>query len=167
MINNIQIKEANVDDVPVIRNIAMATWPVTYGKILDAGQIEYMLATIYHPEAITNQIKQGEQTYLIAYLQEHPVGFAALGKQEDQETHKLFKLYILPTVQQSGAGSALLSAVEDSVKNAGSKKLILNVHRNNSARQYYEKKGFTIYETIDIPFGPFVLNDYLMEKILS
>lgn len=163
----IQITEATVDHIPVIRNIAMATWPVTYSSILSLAQIEYMLGTFYKPSEIQQQIEKGTQQYLVAYQGNVPVGFAGFGWQED-EVFKLHKLYVLPSIHQSGAGKALLAEVVDRSRKAGASKLILNVHRSNPARSFYEKQGFRIYEVKDIPLGPgFVLNDYLMEKELT
>jgi diamine N-acetyltransferase len=162
----IRLVDATVADVPTIRNLAMAIWPVTYSPILSVAQIEYMLGSFYHPTTLQQQMENGEQQYLIAYLGEQPVGFAGFGSQE-ADTYKLHKLYVLPTLHRSGAGSALLAKVLQRSKAAGAQKLILNVHRSNPAKGFYEKLGFRIYEVKDIPFGPgFVLNDYLMEKDL-
>jgi GNAT superfamily N-acetyltransferase len=163
----IQIIKATVADISVIRNIAMATWPVTYSTILSVAQIEYMLGNFYKPSELQQQIQTGAQQYFIALQNSIPIGFASFGPQPEESIYKLQKLYVLPTIQKSGAGKALLSEVIRQCKEAGANRLILNVHRSNPARNYYERNGFRIYETKDIPMGPgFVLNDFLMEKEL-
>jgi hypothetical protein len=45
--------------------------------------------------------------------------------------------------------------------------LILNVNINNPAYYFYLKMDFTVRERIDIPYGQFMLNDFVMEKNLQ
>jgi diamine N-acetyltransferase len=162
---SVQIVEAVTKDIQTIREIALAAWPVAYSPILSVGQVEYMLNDLYSPEELQQQMNSNVQ-FLLALSSDKPIGFAGFGPYEND--YKLYKLYVHPDVQKIGAGKALLEEAEKYSKTAGAKRLILNVHRNNPARNFYEKNGFTIYETIDIPFGPgFVLNDYLMEKIFA
>lgn len=161
----LQIVDAIKKDIPIIREIAMAAWPVAYSPILTVAQIEYMLGTWYSPAELENQM-QGTTKFLLAYQGDRAIAFSGFGPYENY--YKLFKLYVRPDIQKSGAGKQLLQEVEKLSKAAGAKRLILNVHRNNPAQHFYKKHGFRIYETIDIPFGPgFVLNDYLMEKPLA
>ena len=165
--SKLNIAVASVADIPTIRNLAMATWPVTYSTILSVAQIEYMLGTFYKPAEIQQQMEQGTQQYLLAHQDKDPIGFASFGKQEEG-IFKLHKLYVLPTIHKSGAGKALLAEVVNRSRTAGATRLILNVHRSNPAKGFYENQGFRIYEVKDIPLGPgFVLNDYLMEKPLT
>lgn len=160
----IQLIEANENDIPIIRQIAMAAWPVTYHSILSAGQLEYMLATLYSPAELQKQIT-GNVQFLLASYQQQAIAFCSFGPYEND--YKLFKIYVQPHVQKTGAGRQLLQEAEKRSKAAAAGRLILNVQRNNPARSFYEKHGFRIYERLDIPFGPgFVLNDYLMEKVL-
>ncbi len=158
----VQLADALEKDIPVIREIAVAAWPVAYSRILSAGQIEYMLATFYSPKELLRQMNT-EVQFIIAYQQGKAIGFAGFGRYEND--YKLYKLYVRPAIQKTGAGKILIQEAEKRSQAAGAKRLILNVHRNNPSRGFYEKHGFHIYETIDIPFGPgFMLNDYLMEK---
>jgi hypothetical protein len=43
----------------------------------------------------------------------------------------------------------------------------LNVNINNPAYHFYIKMDFTVRERIDIPYGKFMLNDFVMEKNLQ
>ena len=66
-----------------------------------------------------------------------------------------------------GYGKALLAAVEDAVKAAGSNILELNVNRNNPAMGFYKKQGFGIIYEEDIQIGNgYEMNDYVMQKLL-
>jgi len=81
---------------------------------------------------------------------------------------KLHKLYVLPFLQQKGAGKTLITEVENLAKSQGAKSLILNVNRNNNAVGFYQHLGYQIYDQGDYPIGAgFYMNDYKMRKAIS
>lgn len=126
-----------------------------------------MLADRYSTEEITRQIKDNEQTFLLAMEDEKSVAFAAYSPDEkDPDIYRLHKLYLLPATQGKGVGKLLLNAIYDRVLAAGKNILELNVHRNNPAKSFYDKMGFKVMYEVDIPFGPYFLNDYIMRKEL-
>ena len=162
------IKQATVNDVETIRQLAAEVWWPTYSPILSAEQIAYMLAEIYSTEKITSQIVNQEQTYLLLTDNEKPVGFAAYSpREEDPDIYKLHKLYCLPSTQGKGCGKMLVNKVVAEVLSAGKKVLELNVNRYNKALSFYEKMGFVIAYEEDIPIGPYWMNDYVMRKLLA
>jgi ribosomal protein S18 acetylase RimI-like enzyme len=105
--------------------------------------------------------------FYIAETGEQILGFASVSD-EGEHTFKLNKLYILPNIQRSGAGSALLDTCISFAKENRGQRLILQVNRQNPARHFYEKHGFSIREEIDLHVGEgFYMNDYVMEKDIS
>jgi GNAT superfamily N-acetyltransferase len=161
------IKQATIEDAEAIKQLAHEIWWPTYSPILSADQITYMLADRYSTEEIARQIKDNEQTFLLAMDDEKPVAFAAYSPDEkDPEIYRLHKLYLLPATQGKGIGKLLLNAIYDRVLAAGKNILELNVHRDNPAKSFYDKMGFKVMYEVDIPFGPYFLNDYIMRKEL-
>jgi GNAT superfamily N-acetyltransferase len=160
------IREATINDAETIHQLAHEIWPPTYSPILAQDQIDYMLADRYSTEILTAQIKENMQTYLLLLEDGKPAAFAAYSPDDDPEAYRLHKLYLLPATQGKGYGKALLEAVYDKVRTAGINKLDLNVHRQNPAKSFYDKMGFTVLYEADIPFGPYFLNDYIMRKEL-
>lgn len=161
----ILIRPASLNDIVAIQQIAHTTWPVAYGAILSAEQLEFMLAQSYSKESLTEQINTGH-SFLLAIEKGIPVGFASFNLLAPQK-YKLQKLYVLPTVHKNGAGKLLLDAVIEKVKETGAHSLQLNVNRNNKAIGFYQKMGFEIVEQVDIPIGHgYFMNDYVMEKPL-
>ena len=161
------IIQADRSHPSLIREIAERTWWPAYGKILSAGQIRYMLDSMYDEANIGRQIERGDQIYLLAYELEQAVGFASFApREEEPEVVKLHKLYVLPEVQESGWGRKLLQEVERRAMEAGKHTLELNVNRHNKAKGFYEKMGFSVAYEEDIPIGDFWMNDYVMRKRL-
>ena len=166
MRHNYHIRPATASDLPVILQLAEATWASTYSSILTQEQIAYMFEVIYAEEALKEQMQQG-QTFLLFYEGDKPAGFAAYSvKHEEESLYKLNKIYLLPQCQGKGYGKALLSAVEEEVKQKGAVALDLNVNRHNKAKLFYERCGYSVHQQEDIPIGPYWMNDYVMRKVL-
>lgn len=159
------VRPATKADIPTIRHIAHETWPVAYGNIISNEQLEYMLALIYSPQALEGQFDNGHCFFMAEEEEGQPVGFAGTSATEHAGSWKLHKLYVLPGIQKSGAGKALMSAVVNMARENNATRLLLNVNRSNPAFDYYIKNGFSVAETVDIPIGGgFFMNDYVMQK---
>lgn len=166
--NTLSIKLASIEDIPAIVKIAYDTWFVTYQDVISQAQIEYMFGEMYTPESIYKQMDFYKHAFLILYQAEMPIGFASYGKLEEPiNTYKLHKLYLLPSEQNKGFGRMLLNEVEKQVADLGAVHLHLNVNRKNPALSFYEKLGYEIIETVDIPFAEFWLNDFILSKKIA
>jgi len=161
------IRQATIGDVEIIRQLAADIWPVSYGPILSEDQIAYMLRERYSTEELTRQIQQNQQTFLLARDDTRYVGFASYSPTDDDAfVYRLHKLYCLPATHGKGYGKALLNQIVEDIRKLGAKTIELNVHRRNPAKTFYDKMGFEVAYGIDIPMGPYFLNDYIMRKQL-
>jgi GNAT superfamily N-acetyltransferase len=159
-----EVRFANFEDASLIGNLAHEIWPVAYEDVISAEQISFMLEQSYSISAIESQMKEGHLFFILesdAIVQ----GFASVTK-ESQAVYKLQKLYIHQNSHQKGAGKLLIKSVENYCRKQGALELLLNVNRNNKAKLFYEKMGYHIIETVDIPYYKYVLNDYVMAKSL-
>lgn len=161
----LSIRKATPHDIPVIRDIAYKTWPSAYGNILAPGALQYMLQYFYSEEALQQQMQQGQE-FFIAEVNTIPVGFGAVSLYEEG-IYKLNKIYVLPGIQKTGAGKALMNeAIRISMQN-NARELVLNVNRYNPAKDFYQKIGFTITREEDVDLGNGVVQeDYVMSLIL-
>ncbi len=102
--------------------------------------------------------------FILACENNEPVGFASY-QEIKPFVFKLHKLYVLPSQQGKGTGRFLLDRIMAAIKPVGKATLQLQVNRENKARHFYEKLGFTIIDEIDLDIGNgFFMNDYVMEK---
>lgn len=160
------IRQAELDDITAINHLAHEIWWPTYTDVIPDEQIKFMLENMYSEESLTTQIESGI-TFLIAERDDKPVAFAAWSLSEpEHHVYKLQKLYVLPTEQGQGTGKKLLDEVSKMAKQHKGRILELNVNRNNPAFEFYKRMGFDVYKSVDIPFGEFVMNDYVMRKKL-
>ncbi|TBO43163.1 GNAT family N-acetyltransferase [Pedobacter kyonggii] len=160
----ITLRKANEEDIEIIRDIAVATWPSTYLDIIGQAQIDYMLDKMYNKGELLKQFMEGH-IFLIAEEDENQFGFAGYSiVGHEERIYKLHKLYVLPSAHGKGVGKILINEVFNQVKDAGGSALQLNVNKQNKAKDFYLKGGFTIKETVKLDIGEgYFMDDYVME----
>ena len=162
---SISIRKAEAADIPSIISIAEKTWWRTYPGIISETQIRFMLAKMNNAEIFAKQLTQKERIIFLADLSAESIGFANMDASvKNAMTVKIQQLYILPDAQRKGVGQRLLVACEEQARRMGAIQLELNVNRNNPAYNFYLTQGFTVSQNIDIPYGPYILNDYVMHR---
>ena len=160
----ILLRKAKSSEIGIITELAELIWPQTYSAYISKDQLRFMLDKMYNKGELLAQLQSGH-TFLIASENGKDVGFAGFSIINSKEhIYKLHKLYVLPEAHEKGLGKFLINEVIDKTRDAGGKTLQLNVNRYNKAKDFYEKAGFKIKETVDIEIGNgFFMNDYIME----
>jgi len=158
-----KIRNASIEDIPLIRKLTFKIWPQTYATVLSQEQINYMLEMMYSKFSLLQQMHNGSQ-FIFVYDNEQPVGFAAYF-QKEPSVFKLDKIYVLPSQQGKGTGRFVIDYIIDEIKKKGATALQLQVKRDNKARYFYEKLEFIVIEEKDFDIGNgYFMNDYIMEK---
>jgi GNAT superfamily N-acetyltransferase len=159
---------ATESDLPALAELAGMIWRACYPGIISPEQIEYMLARMYAPETLRNEIRsQGIRFYRLL-LGERFTGFASLGPADTTNVMKLHKLYLAPDLHGRGLGSLLLRHCETEARGAGARRLILAVNKRNTlALAAYQRNGFVVVESMVTDIGSgFVMDDFVMAKEL-
>ena len=161
--NNLIIEKVNAEAIPLIQELTMKVWPQTYSSVLSEEQIAYMMDMMYSKESLMKQMQTGQQ-FVIAFYNNQPIGFASYGITEIPNEFKLHKLYVITSVQKTGAGKSLLWYVMYEIKKAGANHLMLQVNRQNeNAINFYKRMGFTIEQQANFDIGSgYFMNDYVM-----
>ncbi len=161
------IRPATVADIPVLQRLAEATWWATYRGIIPDEQIRYMLDLMYSAPALEAQMLVLGHRFLLARHGGRYAGFASFSLRDPRSSvFRLHKLYIRPECQGTGLGQKLIHAVEAAARQSGARAVELNVNRANPALHFYERQGYRVQQVVDIPLGPFWLNDYVMSHEL-
>ncbi len=164
-----EIRKAHPTDLPIIASLARLTWRHCYPSIVDRGQIEYMLAQRYSPEAMLASVASGQLTYELLTVDGEPTAFAAHSPTPLPSEHKLQQLYVRPEWQDRGLGRQLIHHVSAIARAAAKPTLVLTVNRRNlQAIESYLRSGFVIRESADFDIGNgFVMEDYVMTRRLD
>jgi GNAT superfamily N-acetyltransferase len=164
----ISLRQAKEEELSIIQAIGTTTYGPTYTHLLGQEQVDFMLGKFYSIAALTSQLIDGH-IFIIAQEGGKDLAFASYGViEKDYRIVKLHKLYVLPEAHGKGLGKLLINEVRNKAVQLGAKGLRLNVNRYNKAKDFYEKAGFNIIETVDIEIGNgFYMNDYVMELPLT
>lgn len=161
-----EIRNAGLEEIPLIQQLNLQVWPQTYGNILTPEQIGYMIEMMYSTDSLTLQMTKEGCQFIIIYENGNPSGFASYAETDPMQW-KLHKIYVLPNQQGKGIGKLLIDHIIEQIKKKGGISLKLQVNRYNKAKEFYEKLGFYVAEIADFDIGNgFFMNDYVMEKKL-
>jgi ribosomal protein S18 acetylase RimI-like enzyme len=162
----LEIRNALLEDIPLIRELTFRIWPQTYAATLSQAQIDYMLEMMYSETSLTRQMTEENCQFILVYDNGNPVGFASFNEMK-KGIWKLNKIYILPNQQGKGTGRFVIDHIIKTILIQGATALQLQVNRFNKAKDFYEKLGFTVIEIADFDIGNgYFMNDYVMEKKL-
>ncbi|MCO8269622.1 GNAT family N-acetyltransferase [Actinoplanes sp. TRM 88003] len=130
------IRDATPADIPAIISIGHQTWPPTYA-FAGPDYITHGLVTWWSEEAIHRSLDN--TTVLMAENDHGPLGTGNIDLRGP--TAIIWKLYVTPAAQGTGAGSALL---QELVHRAGGTPVRLeHPDGNTRAARFYAAHGFT------------------------
>jgi ribosomal protein S18 acetylase RimI-like enzyme len=162
----LHIRTAGPADVAAIIEVAQAAWGPTYSPILSPEQVVYMYQAIFQPQVVEESLSHPHTCSLLAWLNNVPVGFAISSTSGQPEgKSKLSKFYLCPGLQGQGIGGRLMEALLEGLARQETSQITLNVNRyNEKAIRFYKKWQFEVVQEVDLPFGPYWMNDYIMER---
>jgi len=154
-------------EIEIIAYLAHKIWNHHYVPFIGQAQVDYMLDKFQDAEAIQHQIENGYE-YFIIYHQENPCGYLALVPNMDELTMMISKIYVDSNFRGLNLGSRLLDFSIKEAKERCLKLIWLTVNKDNSnSIEWYQKKGFSVIEKIEIDIGNgFIMDDYKMEMTI-
>ena len=160
-----KIVPATEKDIPEIQKIAYQSWQENYAGIIVQEQIDYMLGLMYSSAEIQSQFNN--ENYLYYFIEndvEKRIGIMGFEKNAVPNSTKLHRLYLLESEKGKGLGKLAIQFLKKWTNENSNSRIILNVNKNNPAKEFYLNLGFKIYDEgiFDIGNG-FVMDDYLME----
>ena len=144
--------------------LAYKIWNQHYVPIIGQDQVDYMLDKFQNTEAISNQINNGYE-YFIIHHEQKPSGYLALVPNSKEKKLMISKIYVDSDFRGLGLGSKLLDFTIETAKRGTFECIWLTVNKNNTKSiEWYKAKGFVIKEKIAMDIGNgFIMDDYLME----
>jgi ribosomal protein S18 acetylase RimI-like enzyme len=146
----LQIIKADISHAAIIATIGKKSFRKAFEYLFTCKDelFEYLEHT-YDPLKLAKSIRKEDNIYLLAFLNEEPVGFAKLKKHslneqiESVSQMELQKIYVLPGWQGCGAGTALMIEIKNLAREFCPDYVWLDTHINNvDGIRFYEKNGF-------------------------
>ena len=160
------IKAENPLHFQQISELARIIWSEHYTPIIGSKQVSYMLDKFQSERAITEQIQQGTEYYLLLQP-EKPLGYFCISKKEDSIF--LSKLYVLSESRGQGLGKMALTFIKNRKVDLGYHKISLTVNKyNHNSIKAYKKMGFKMIKSLVQDIGNnYIMDDYYLEKDLK
>lgn len=166
---NMKLIEATEKDIPLIQELARRSWENAYADILSKEQMEYMLSEMYSRQEIESHLQNPDYHYYLIEDESNRSyeGFIGYEHNYEDQTTKLHRIYLVPESKGKGFGRGALQFLNAKVSENGNNRIILNVNKYNTARNFYESQGYRVYDegVFDIGNG-FVMDDFLMELLI-
>lgn len=152
-------------EAAALSEMAGRIWPLAYGGLLLPEQIDYMLAWMYDPAKLREEMEAGICFRWIVSGGER-VGFLAYGPVAAGEDCPLHKCYLHAEAEGKGIASAAMRRLLEGLAADGAGAVELRVNRGNArAIAFYRRHGFAIdAEDCREIGGGFVMDDFLMRR---
>ena len=156
-------KPVTETDIAAVRALAQQIWRDYYPGIITLEQVDFMLAKMYDPEVIRNELAVGTVWEWILRNNE-TVGYLSYEHDTPSARVKLNKLYVLPSFHGHGIGRQMLDHVKARAARLGAGHVYLTVNKQNArAIRAYQAAGFHIVEAVVTDIGGgFVMDDFIL-----
>ncbi|WP_323675279.1 GNAT family N-acetyltransferase [Halorubellus sp. PRR65] len=167
MHSTVDVRPATFADVPGIRRVAHDAYHAAYGDLVDADALDAQLDEWYSEDGVENRVLRDASTLVVA---DHPddgvLGYASAGPSPaddadppaDQAT--LYTCYVHPDHWDERVGHALLTAIEDALRDREFTHMVVPVlAANDRARQFYADHGYTHSHDDTITFAGATLDE--------
>ncbi|WP_157928864.1 GNAT family N-acetyltransferase [Pararhizobium haloflavum] len=134
------IRPARQDDAAILADVGFRAWQDKLS--VWASSPDDAAAIIPNAKAaFASFTRDGWQTILVAQIDGAIVGWGA----RENGDHTISDLWVDPSLQHHGAGSALLIQLENDMVAAGYKVAALETHaRNEAAIAFYQRRGYAV-----------------------
>jgi ribosomal protein S18 acetylase RimI-like enzyme len=132
-----EIRRASVPDAAAIASVHVRTWQAAYAHVFGEERLA-QLDVERRVAGWTRELTAGEPIF-VADDEGRVVGFVSVGACE------LYAIYVLPEAWGSGAGSGLMRAAVEQLREDGCTEAVLWVLEDNPrARRFYEREGWEL-----------------------
>lgn len=169
MEKTIQIRAAGIEDAWLIKEMARKTFMETYGEMNTPENMEAYLQSQFSDERMEEEFRSQHSRFFLAYLEDVPVAFTKVrddrrvSKLENIRALEVQRIYVLQEYQGFSLGKAMIDMVKKLAQQESYQTIWLQVwQKNNKAIRFYQKAGFTVFETANFLLGDSNQQDFLM-----
>ena len=157
---NISLQQATPGDILRISALARRIWMKHYPPIIGEKQVEYMLELFYAPEALQQQMEEG-QIFKLIMEGDEVLGFLSVSN-KGEGRYFLHKFYLDNKRHGQGLGKMAFERLIAGYPDLHELRLTVN-RQNYKSINFYFKIGFTIEKCVDISIGEgYVMDDFQM-----
>jgi ribosomal protein S18 acetylase RimI-like enzyme len=161
----ITIARATEADVDAIKRVLSATWIDTYASYLSPPTIEQVTTEWHARELLGSQVERDTNYFAVAWLDGEIVGLVTVDGTNPLDLH-LLRLYVLPSHQQRGIGTALLDSALAAFPAARTARLEVE-EQNEKGVSYWRRQHFVPVGSSTLQVGGDLLSFVIMVRQLD
>lgn len=171
---NLIFKRCDLNDLDCLTNISRITFSDAFEKDNNPEDFKTYLDAAFSKEEIQKELLDKQSDFYLVYQNKELVAYFKLCENEAQaedygETAiELSRIYVLEAFQGHALGTHILKKIMDIAKTKQKSMLWLGVwQKNTKAVRFYERYGFTIFDTHSFYIGKDKQTDWLMRLDLG
>ncbi|MDG6925400.1 MAG: GNAT family N-acetyltransferase [Nitrososphaerota archaeon] len=152
-----EVVRLDENDAEEVHGMLKVTWWDTYKGLLPDSVISEVEKTWHSVDTLRRQMKN-KSVLFAGYKEDGKILGLARAAMADTETMRLYQLYVLPSQQGRGIGSALMAYAKNSFPNV--KRVALSVAKvNDKAISFYRRRGFVFLKESSLKLGGFEIRE--------
>ncbi|KAA9331242.1 GNAT family N-acetyltransferase [Adhaeribacter soli] len=169
----VNLRIATKNDAEVLLSLSRKTFTQAFAAQNTEADMKAYLAENFTLARIREELKVPGVTFLLAYVNEQPAGYAKLSNNQNPtlpnlKQAELERIYVLQKFQGHQAGKSLLELCLALAKQSGAEVLWLGVwEHNQKAIDFYRKFGFQQFGQHVFMLGSDAQNDLLLRLDLA
>lgn len=169
----LQIRKCVLSDLDELIEISRSTFIIAFEKENNPEDFKNYIDTAFSEEQLKSELLEEDSHFFFAFLGQDLVAYLKLNtnkaQNELQESNglELERIYVLAAYQGKNIGAALLKSIEEIALELNKRYIWLGVWEHNpKAIRFYEKHGYTKFDTHLYLIGNDKQTDWLMRKNL-
>jgi len=157
----ITLHDAQINELPIIAELAHKIWHLHYTPIIGEKQVLFMLNKMYNLESLTDQLENKKHRFFLVKLNHEFIGFISISSDNTRDFW-IHKFYLLQNNQRQGLGTTVFNQIKHNMNEPATIRLTVN-RQNFKSINFYFKIGFRIEQVADFDIGEgFYMNDFVM-----
>ncbi len=160
-----KLRRVDILALPLLIRLSQTIWLPTFTALFGATEAHALYDYMHKREKVEAALSNPESYFFILENEsQKPSGYCAYSLKG--ECMSIDKIYVDLALQGQGIGGWIMDHFYQAANGKGMKMMQLNVNRRNAgAIRFYERCGFNIAESVDIPGpGKYIFDDYIMVK---
>jgi len=168
---NPTVRNVTITDLDLLREVSIQTFTAAFAHMNTAANMAYYLNQAFNREQLIMELNDVESQFYFLEQADDILGYLKInfGEAQTESVHsdaiEIQRIYLHPNAQGLGLGKQLIKLAEQIGVQQGCPLAWLGVwEKNEKSIGFYEKMGYTIFDSHDFPFGDDLQTDHLMKK---
>ena len=150
----IEIKQALLSDLEVIRNISINSFVETFAEVNTPENIENYIQDSFSSTQLKTELENPSSQFFIAYSDAEPIGYLKINfddaqtEKQKENTLEIHRIYVLKAFHGKKAGQLFMDKAIAIAHQMAVDSVWLGVwEENHRAIRFYTKNGFQVFDT--------------------